>query len=146
MRFLKALAGLGLLMCGTQVAHAQSPTLQSVILSGSTSGTATLQAPAVAGANTATLPAQTGIVGLVMTATSTSLGGSALAAGACSSTTVTATGAATGMGVVATPAADPGVGTYWQAFVSAANTVTVRVCATISVTPTAETYAIRVTQ
>lgn len=69
-----------------------------------------------------------------------SLGGSELAAGACSSTTATITGAIAGMAVVAEPLSDPGVGSYWQAFVSSANTVTVRVCATVAVTPAASVY------
>jgi hypothetical protein len=84
----------------------------------------------------------------VFTATSASIGGSALAAGACSSTTTTVTGATTSMMAQASPAGgtDPGVGNYWQAFVSTTNQVTVRICATVAGTPTATTYNVRVFQ
>lgn len=77
-------------------------------------------------------------------ATSASLGGGALAAGACASNTTTVTGATTGMAVDASPSADPGVGFSWNGFVSAANTVTTRVCAIVAGTPTASAYNIRV--
>lgn len=75
-----------------------------------------------------------------------SLGGSGLMTGACSTTTATITGAASGMGVNATPTADPGAGFFWYGFVSAANTVTVRVCSAQggTQTPTATTYNVRV--
>jgi hypothetical protein len=80
--------------------------------------------------------------------TSASIGGSALAAGACSAGTATVTGAAAGMASIATPNADPdstlttGIAIY--SFISASNTVTIRVCAIVAVTPTATTYNVRV--
>jgi hypothetical protein len=83
-------------------------------------------------------------VSAVLTATSTSIGGGALAAGACASTTVATTGATTAMVAEASPVTDPGTGNLWQAFVSAADTVTVRVCAVAAGTPTASVYNIRV--
>ena len=86
------------------------------------------------------------IVKGALTGATGSLGGSALAAGACSGTTATISGATTAMAVVASPAADPGAGFYWPAFVSAANTVTVRVCAAAAGTPSASTYNVRVIQ
>jgi hypothetical protein len=81
-----------------------------------------------------------------LTGTSGSIGGSSLAAGACSSGTVSITGATTAMGVVATPATYPGDGNYWNAYVSSSGTVTVKVCATVSGTPTASAYNVRVLQ
>lgn len=76
--------------------------------------------------------------------TSASIGGGALVAGACAGTTVTVTGATTAMVVEISPVADPGTGNYWQGFVSAANTVTTRICAAVAGTPTATTYNVRV--
>lgn len=88
----------------------------------------------------------TGIAGNVLAATSSSIGGSLLAAGACSSTTVTMNGLASGMGVTASPATYPGDGNLWDAYVSAANTATVKVCAVVAGTPAASTYALRAIQ
>lgn len=83
-----------------------------------------------------------------LTGTTGSLGGTGLNQGQCSTTTVSITGAASGMGVNATPAADPGTGFVWYGFVSSSNTVTVRVCSAQggTNTPTATTYAVRVFQ
>lgn len=81
-----------------------------------------------------------------LTGTSSSIGGGALLAGACASTTVTVTGARGGDAVFVTPNTDPGVGTYWQAYISATNIVTVRICGTIAVTPAASTYSVKVIQ
>ncbi len=71
-----------------------------------------------------------------------SIGGGALAAGAAASGTVTVTGAAVGHAVVVVPNTDPGVGFCIQAFVTSANTVTVRVIAIVAGTPTASTYVV----
>ena len=95
---------------------------------------------------TFTWPDASGTPALALTGTSSSLGGSALTAGTCSSTTVSISGATTGMAAVASPASDPGAGYYWLAFVSASNTVTVRICAAVAGTPTAATYNVRVIQ
>lgn len=76
---------------------------------------------------------------------SSSLGGGSLTAGSCASTTVTITGAASGMGVNVTPTADPGGQFFWKGYVSSANTVTVSICNGGSTgTPTATTYNVRV--
>jgi hypothetical protein len=72
------------------------------------------------------------------------IGGSPLAAGACAAGTASVSGAATSMGAQATPAAYPGDGFTWVAFVSAANTVTVKVCAIAGGTPAASSYNVRV--
>jgi hypothetical protein len=79
-----------------------------------------------------------------LTGTSGSIGGSALTVGTCSSTTVTVTGATTGMTVSASPVTYPGDMFFWKAYVSSSNTVTVLVCSTASGTPTSSTYNVRV--
>lgn len=81
-----------------------------------------------------------------LSGTSASIGGSALAAGACSSATVTVTGATTAMAVEASPVTYPGDGIFWHGYVSAAGTVTVKVCAAAALTPTASAYNVRVLQ
>jgi hypothetical protein len=73
-----------------------------------------------------------------------SLGGGLLAAGGCSTGTATVTGATTSMTAVATPTTFPGNGNVWMARVSAADTVTVYLCAMVLGTPTASVYNVRV--
>jgi len=79
-----------------------------------------------------------------LTGTSGSIGGTALAAGACASGTVSIPGATTAMAVVASPTTYPGDGMAWRPYVSAAGTVTVKVCADVAGTPAASTYNVRV--
>lgn len=79
-----------------------------------------------------------------MAMTSAAIGGGALLAGGCTSTTVSIPGAATGMTVVAAPNTYPGDGTFWYAYVSSAGVVTVKACAVIALTPTSTTYTVRV--
>jgi hypothetical protein len=99
-----------------------------------------------------TLPNMSGTIGLVLTGTTGSIGGSALTAGACASGTASVAGATTGMSVSVSPAGgvDPtnsnALGVVWQGYVSAANTVTVKVCAPIAGTPAAAAYNVRVIQ
>lgn len=88
----------------------------------------------------------TGSVGMPLTGTTTSIGGSALAAGACASGTVSITNSTTAMAVAVSPVTNPGTGFTWQGYVSAAGTVTVEVCAISAGTPTASTYNVRVIQ
>jgi len=95
---------------------------------------------------TFTWPDASGTPALVLAGTTGSLGGSALTAGNCSSTTVSVSGATTAMTAVASPSSDPGAGFYWLAFVSASNSVTVRICAAVAGTPAASTYNVRVIQ
>lgn len=78
--------------------------------------------------------------------TSAAIGGAVLLAGACSTGTATVTGAAIGMGVVVTPNTYPGDGADWRGYVSAANTVTIKVCGIVAITPLSTTYNIRVIQ
>ena len=79
-----------------------------------------------------------------LSGTTSAIGGSSLLAGACSSGTVSITGARNTMGVIATPTSYPGDGTDWKAYVSADDTVTVKVCALVAVTPSSTTYRVRV--
>jgi len=83
---------------------------------------------------------------LPLSGTTSSVGGSALAAGICTTGTASVTSAATSMAVAVSPAADPGTGFTWNAWVSSAGTVTVRVCNISggSATPTSTTYNVRV--
>lgn len=81
-----------------------------------------------------------------LSGTTGSIGGSSLAAGACSTGTVSIAGATTSMAVVATPATYPGASFYWHGYVSSSNTVTVAICAAAAGTPTSSTYNVRVAQ
>lgn len=68
----------------------------------------------------------------------------ALLAGVCAGGTATVTGATTAMAATATPVTYPGDGTVWLAYVSSADTVTVKVCAIVALTPVASVYRVRV--
>lgn len=81
-----------------------------------------------------------------LTGTSASIGGGLLTVGTCASGTATVAGATTSMVAVASPNTYAGDGDYWVAYVSSANTVTVKVCATATLTPGATTYNVRVIQ
>lgn len=75
---------------------------------------------------------------------SASLGGSAMTAGQTITIAVTVTGATTSMCAVCSPQTYPGDGFVWDAYVSAASTVTVRLTAVLAGTPTASVYSARV--
>lgn len=85
---------------------------------------------------------------IILTGITAAIGGSPLAAGACSSGTASITGAASTMSVAVTPSAAAQVdGTHGLSiygYVSSANTVTVEVCAIVSTTPNSVTYNVRV--
>lgn len=81
-----------------------------------------------------------------LTATTGSIGGGLLAAGGCTSGTVSVATSTTAMSVSATPVTYPGDGIQWQGYVSTAGTVTVKVCAVVLGTPGATTYNVRVIQ
>lgn len=70
----------------------------------------------------------------------------ALTIGTCTSGTVAVTNSTTAMSVVATPVTYPGDGFWWEGYVSSAGTVTVKVCSTITGTPTSTNYNVRVVQ
>jgi hypothetical protein len=78
--------------------------------------------------------------------TTGSIGGSALTAGQCASGTVSVGGATTTMTVSVSPNTYPGDGMIPWGYVSASGTVTVKVCAQASGTPTSSTYNVRVIQ
>ncbi len=84
----------------------------------------------------------------VLSGTTGSIGGSALAAGACTTGTVAVNGAATGtpVDVSASDGSLPSGLVMLRAAVTAANTVTVQVCAVGAVTPVAVSYNVRVVQ
>lgn len=81
-----------------------------------------------------------------LSGTTASIGGGALAAGACTSGTVAVANSTTAMVAVASPVTYPGDGSVWTAYVSGAGTVTVKVCALVAVTPVASAYNVRVIQ
>jgi hypothetical protein len=78
--------------------------------------------------------------------TSSSIGGSLLTVGTPATTTVTVTGATTAMGCHANPSAGNAllVGTFVDCYVSSANTVTLRLMGVSAVTPTSQSYDVRV--
>lgn len=121
-----------------------TPTLASPVLT----GTPTLPASYLTPSGDVSQPAGSGTLALTsqlpLAGTTEAIGGAALSAGACASGTAAVSGANVGMAVIATPQADPGTGLYWQGFVSAEGTVTVRVCAAVSATPVATAYTVRV--
>lgn len=82
----------------------------------------------------------------ILSGTSASIGGGALLAGACAVGTATVTNATTSMIALVDPVTYPGDGNTWEAYVSSASTVTVKVCAIVAGTPTATTYNVRVIQ
>jgi hypothetical protein len=100
-----------------------------------TNNTITITVPAVPIAQT-----------LPLTGTTSSIGGGALLAGACTSGTAAVTGSTTAMSAIASPVTYPGDGAMWDAYVSTAGTVTVKVCALVGVTPSATAYNVRVIQ
>jgi hypothetical protein len=83
---------------------------------------------------------------LPITGLSISIGGSALAAGACSSWVGSITGVTTSMVPYAAPQTYPGDGFYWKAYVNTTGQVTVKVCAAVAGTPIASVYVVRVIQ
>lgn len=78
--------------------------------------------------------------------TSPAVGGSLLTAGTPVTTAITVTGATTSMGCIVNPTAGNVllVGTMVDCYVSATNTVTLRLMGLAAVTPTSQTYDVRV--
>lgn len=72
------------------------------------------------------------------------LGGSPMTLGQTITTTATVTGAQIGMVAECNPAIYPGDGFIWTAYVSAADTVTVRLTCVLAGTPTTSSYNVRV--
>lgn len=81
-----------------------------------------------------------------LTGTTSAIGGGLLLAAGCTSGMATVTGATTAMTAAASPVTYPGDGAQYQAYVSSANTVTVKVCALLALTPVSSVYRVRVIQ
>jgi hypothetical protein len=81
-----------------------------------------------------------------MQATTGSIGGGALLAGACTSGAVAVASSLTGNAVIVSPNTYPGDGIIWYGYVSVNGTVTVKACAILALTPTASTYNVKVIQ
>lgn len=98
------------------------------------------------GAGAWTVPA--GLASVVLRGTSVAIGGGALAAGECATGNATVTGATTAMVASASPVTLPLVDAthavaIW-AYVSAGDTVTVKVCAVVATTPVSSVYRVAV--
>ena len=87
-------------------------------------------------------------LGQVLQGTSSSVGGSLLTVGVPVTSTITITGAATGMGCIAAPSNGNSLlsGTMVDCYVSSANTITLRLIGFSAVTPSAQTYTVRILQ
>lgn len=94
------------------------------------------------GTTNITLPTS-GTLPTVLSATSASIGGGALLAGACATTATTVAGVTAAMVAVVNPTTYPGDGATWYGYVSNTNEVTVKICAIIALTPSATTYKIK---
>jgi hypothetical protein len=99
----------------------------------SLSGKGAVAGSSAAAPSTSTLAGTTG-----------NIGGAPLAAGKCATGTATVGGASPSMAATTSPASSPGDGFVWQAFVSQANTVSVKVCALAAGTPAPIPYDVRV--
>lgn len=77
---------------------------------------------------------------------STAIGGSVMTVGQTVKTTVAIAVAAVGMVAVTSPETYPGDGFCWDAYISSANTVTVRLTCVLAGTPTSSVYDVRVIQ
>lgn len=73
-----------------------------------------------------------------------SLGGSALTAGACSTTNVAVSGIGNPDVVIVSPRTYPGAGFWWDGYILSAGTAQVRVCAAVAGTPTASVYDVKI--
>ncbi len=96
--------------------------------------------------STATYPASGTVAVVPLSGVSTNVGGSAMTAGQTVTINVSITGATTGMVVAVSPTVYPGDGFCWDGYVSASNTVTVRLTAALASTPTASAFNVRVIQ
>lgn len=131
-----------------------SPVTSSSVVSGSVGffGSLALGTPlGVSDGGTGAATAAAALVSLggapaPLSATTASLGGSALVAGAVATATTNVPGATIGMEVTTTPQTYPGAGMVWSSYVSSAGVITTQVCAVVAGTPVASLYNIRVFQ
>ena len=82
-------------------------------------------------------------VSSALSGTTGSLGGAPMTAGETITTAVTITGASVGMVAVCNPQTYPGDSFCWDAYVSSADTATVRLTAVLAGTPVASLYSVR---
>lgn len=82
----------------------------------------------------------------VLVGTSVTMGGSMIVNGNCVSNNTSVPGATMAMVAVASPVTYPGDKVLWKTYVSATNTVTVKLCAFATVTPITSVYNVRVIQ
>lgn len=127
---------------------ARLPTGSAITWTGAQAFNGGATAPTASPGTNTTQVATTAFVAatLPLGATTPSLGGTLIAVGCSNQTTVTITGAATTMGCVMSGTAGNPANIEPQCSVSATNTVTPQLCTSIAlgVTPTAQTYNIRV--
>jgi hypothetical protein len=102
------------------------------------------QTPAV-NSTTATYPS-TGVIATTLNGVTGTITPGLLLAGGCASGNATVTGVVVGQPVSVSPTVYPGDGSYFFGYVSAANTVTVKVCAVVSLSPIGTTYSVKVLQ
>ena len=102
--------------------------------------------PTLTGLTLTSLTLNGSTVSPILSGTTDSIGGSQLGIAGCTSGTVAVTGATTAMVAVASPNTYPGDGILWDAQVTSAGNVTVKVCAIALLTPTSSTYNVRVLQ
>jgi hypothetical protein len=76
--------------------------------------------------------------------TTSSLGGGALLAGACSSVSTAATGLSSTTAFMTTPKNDPGDGFFWSTIADSATSARTRVCASVAGTPNASVYNVKI--
>ena len=77
----------------------------------------------------------------------TTIGGAALLAGACATNTTTISGASNLTGTCrVTPQNNPGDGNWWSCTATAANVLTVKVCAAVAGTPSRQLYNVQYIQ
>jgi hypothetical protein len=132
---------LPLLLSAQTPPHVVNGTVYGTLRGQLTSGVLTITSPGAPGTPPVLAGSNVSLAG-----TTASIGGGSVTAGSCATGTATIAGAA----VTAVPIAAastsgaPGAGFAVLAQVTAANTVTVSVCALVTGTPTASTYLVRV--
>lgn len=129
-----------------RVGNAWATNLNIVGSSTNPASTSTQLATDATASRKATFPDANGTVAFVLSASSDTIGGSAITAGQCASSTVAVKGSTTSMTVSVSPNKYPGDGFIPWGYVSANGTVTLKLCAQASGTPAASRYNIRVIQ